>query len=266
LKGGVVGSSTHRVVLYHCEDCKTTVRRGGERDVRVSQEALERVLCNAEVLDTREGPGRLSRTAPPSIARYVAARAGGGCQVPGCFNRAYLETHHEGGWRTTGHDPERMLILCSGHHAARHEGQLLIEGTSSEGFRFYLADGTLLGQVAPREGGGVDRLRSDDAASPVPPAAPEGGSTRSRAGTRSRERSGSARRQPRKRVRSREQEDALRALRQLAFGKREASRFLKQALAERPELEDGSAEELVKAVLILSSRPGSSTPSVAEAA
>jgi hypothetical protein len=180
----------------------------------------------------------------------VVARAGGCCQVPGCSNRAYLEIHHEGGWRTTGHDPERMLILCSGHHAARHEGQLLIEGTSSEGFRFYLADGTLLGQaVASVDGGGVDRLRSGDAASPVPPVTAEGGSTRSRAGTRSRER-----------------EDALEALRQLAFGKREASRVLKQALAERPELEEGSAEELVKAVLILSTRPGSSTPLVAEAA
>ena len=50
--------------------------------------------------------------------------------------------HHEGGRENTGHDVDRMCLLCTAHHPDRHRGVLRITGTHSAGFRFFMADGT----------------------------------------------------------------------------------------------------------------------------
>ena len=51
------------------------------------------------------------------------------CTVPWCRAAANIDVHHllhleHGG----GHEPENLTCLCSGHHAAYHRGELLIEG------------------------------------------------------------------------------------------------------------------------------------------
>src|SRR5262249_37086104 len=57
--------------------------------------------------------------------------------------RAFTDRHHEGGWRQVGHDPKRIVTLCSSHHTARHAGQLHVAFEGDEP-RFSLADGTPL--------------------------------------------------------------------------------------------------------------------------
>src|SRR5262249_31936608 len=98
--------------------------------------------CDAEVLDTTDPTAPVRRTIPKRVADRVDARDRRRCRVPGCPNRGWIERHHEheDGWRG-GHDLDRILLLCSGHHDARHRGHIRIEGRGRE-MRFFLADGT----------------------------------------------------------------------------------------------------------------------------
>ncbi|HLV67580.1 MAG TPA: HNH endonuclease, partial [Polyangiaceae bacterium] len=66
-----------------------------------------------------------------------------GCVVPGCAHGKFLDVHHlraraEGGT----HEPDNLVTLCGGHHAALHAGRLAIEGRPSTKLRFLRADGT----------------------------------------------------------------------------------------------------------------------------
>jgi hypothetical protein len=138
---GGVGGSKYRVVVTTCADCGAASRETRDGPVEVAKAELERVKCDAEVVDVRHGPGRMNRTIPPRTKRFVEARDGGRCRVPGCVNRAFVEIHHEGGFRRVGHDPARMLLLCSSHHGQRHDGQLRLSVKAGE-VEFALADGT----------------------------------------------------------------------------------------------------------------------------
>jgi hypothetical protein len=70
------------------------------------------------------------------------------CRVDGCTHHLFLDVHHihpraEGGT----HDPQLLISLCGRHHAAAHRGALVIDGTASDGFRFFHADGKAYGGV-----------------------------------------------------------------------------------------------------------------------
>ncbi|HLV66455.1 MAG TPA: HNH endonuclease [Polyangiaceae bacterium] len=76
------------------------------------------------------------------MRRYVLHRDHGRCVVPGCAHGSFLDVHHlcaraEGGT----HEPDNLVTLCAGHHAALHAGQLSIEGRPSTTLRFLRADG-----------------------------------------------------------------------------------------------------------------------------
>ena len=137
--------SGYRIVLTTCGDCKKTTRETREGSIEVDPKTVERIACDTEILDIRKGPAALSRTIPPKIANFVAARDKGRCRVPLCKNRGYIDRHHEGkgGWHEVGHDRRRILLLCTRHHGARHLGQLGID-IVADGFRFFLADGNEL--------------------------------------------------------------------------------------------------------------------------
>jgi hypothetical protein len=59
----------------------------------------------------------------------------------------HLDRRSEGGT----HDPKRLIPLCSAHHAAEHDGRLIIEGDAVSGFRFYHGDRTAYGAVTAPE-------------------------------------------------------------------------------------------------------------------
>jgi hypothetical protein len=142
------GGPSFRVVINRCGECGEATRETSEGAVPVSSEDLELAYCDAEVLDIRNGPANVTRTAPPKIKNFVLGRNKGRCVVPGCRNRAD-HFHHEDGWQK-GHDPSRCFGLCGAHHRDRHKGRLRVEGRMPD-LRFYLADETCLGRAGDEQ-------------------------------------------------------------------------------------------------------------------
>jgi hypothetical protein len=142
--GEKTGGERYRIVITKCDECSKATREVAAGSIAVAQPVIEQRLCDAEVLDLKEGAqAPVKRTMPARVARFVDARDKGRCRVPGCRNRAFVERHHEGGFRFVGHDPRKIVLLCSAHHAARHTGHLRIEFRGDE-VRFSLRDGTVL--------------------------------------------------------------------------------------------------------------------------
>jgi hypothetical protein len=151
--GGGDGSAAATRVVIHCvAPAAATVESLLEEHVAaavetragpvpVSSARLEEALCDAEIHDVRAGPARVTRTVPRKKARLVHGRDGGRCKVPDCPNLGFLHMHHEPGRRAVGHDPSKMLLLCTGHHSMRHAGLLTIEAVA-DGFLFTFADGS----------------------------------------------------------------------------------------------------------------------------
>jgi len=164
-EAGGVGGPRHRFVIYVCGECGKATRQTSEGEVPVSLEEIERVERNAEVLDIRNGPAKVTRAVPPKISNYVRARDKGRCAAPGCREPG-VHFHHDKGWRN-GHDPKTGYSLCSSHHTGRHLGYLRIEGAMPDA-HFFRADGTCLGRAGDEE-------RADSSfpgAEPAPRSAP----------------------------------------------------------------------------------------------
>ncbi|MCA9610774.1 MAG: HNH endonuclease [Myxococcales bacterium] len=137
------GKSAFQIALT--VDARDRARmRGGAEAVPVDEATLERARCDAQhigVVDEGDA-ARASQTIPPKVRRQVVARHEGRCAVPGCRHAAFGEVHHvvpraDGGT----HDPDVLVLLCSSHHAAAHDGALVVRGTWSRGFAFRHADG-----------------------------------------------------------------------------------------------------------------------------
>src|SRR5581483_1677530 len=139
------------VVVKVCGECERASRETRDGSIDVSKAELERAACDSEIVDTRKKPVRVNRTMPPSVANEIDARDDGRCRVPGCLNRAFIERHHEGGWKNVGHDPARMFLACSAHHQAIHDDALHVNYDKNNEPRFTLADGTPLEPDASRE-------------------------------------------------------------------------------------------------------------------
>jgi hypothetical protein len=55
----------------------------------------------------------------------------------------HLELRSEGG----PHEADNLVVLCTAHHRAVHQGRLIITGVPSTGLRFQHADGTAYGHA-----------------------------------------------------------------------------------------------------------------------
>ncbi len=97
------------------------------------------LACDAKRVDVSVGEsgeildvGRARRTIPSAIARALALRDGC-CRVPGCGRSRHLEAHHVESWAAGGATKiDNLVLLCSAHHLALHEGRLRVaerEGT-----------------------------------------------------------------------------------------------------------------------------------------
>jgi len=135
----VPGTERYRVVVEHCPECRATTGTDAELEDTVVAEAV----CDAEVVEMREGPtrGNQTHTVPPAKRRAVLHRDRHRCRVPGCSNRVYVDVHHVkaracGG----GHAEGNLCTLCTVHHRMVHEGRLGIEVRGDE-FVFSFADG-----------------------------------------------------------------------------------------------------------------------------
>jgi hypothetical protein len=155
--GGSLGeSATTRVVISECGTCRIATTESREGSVLVERPAVASARCAGEVHDLREEENVVTRAIPAKVKRRVLDRDQRRCQVPRCGAQAFLEVHHEGGWRG-GHDPKRMVVLCEAHHRQRHEGWLVIGGQAPE-FTFRTRAGIEVGEVFSHE----NTLRSGD--------------------------------------------------------------------------------------------------------
>jgi hypothetical protein len=158
------GRSSYQVKLDVCENCRRGWQEGRGQTVEVPPEVVEMAECDGQQIgvipsrvDTHVAhaptepstkPARATQSIPPSVRRKVLRRDRGCCVVPGCTHGSFLDVHHikpreEGG----GHDADQLVTLCGAHHAAVHQGRIVIEGRASERLEFFHADGTSYGRA-----------------------------------------------------------------------------------------------------------------------
>jgi hypothetical protein len=100
-----------------------------EDGTRVSAETLRRVACDGGVvavsIDEQAGVldvGRRTRAIPEAIRRALTIRDHA-CRFPGCSNTRFLHGHHVRHWLHGGRTAlDNLVLLCSFHHRAVHEG------------------------------------------------------------------------------------------------------------------------------------------------
>ena len=120
------GGERYTFVIRHCPSCDEVCGAVAE----VSDSIRAEAACDAEIIDMRPGPahGNATRAIAPKLRRSVLHRAGEHCEVPGCTNHLWLDIHHVDGWAQTKlHAPDRLLVVCSAHHRAIHEGNLSVD-------------------------------------------------------------------------------------------------------------------------------------------
>lgn len=95
-----------------------------EPGVRVGRDALQAILCDADVevtARTEDGKlmnyGRRARTAPPALKRGLLAETGFTCSADGCNSHRRLQIHHVTPWALGGRtDQGELVVLCWFHH------------------------------------------------------------------------------------------------------------------------------------------------------
>lgn len=93
--------------------------------------------------------GRNRRLVSPAQRRLLLERDGG-CVFPGCTHRRYLHAHHIVHWLRGGAtDLDNLILLCSRHHRAVHEGGMSVGRSSAGELEFRAADDRLI-KVAPQ--------------------------------------------------------------------------------------------------------------------
>jgi len=115
-----------RIVIEYCPRCGDF----STPEAEVSETHVGQALCDAEILEMRQGPrrGHLSHLIPPATRRAVLQRDHHRCQVPGCSNRLWLDLHHLTYRRDGGDNAEKnLLTMCNIHHQLLHDGLLGVE-------------------------------------------------------------------------------------------------------------------------------------------
>src|SRR5262245_33388857 len=135
LDGGQAGERTrapYQVAVTTCAECKRGWQHGGGVTALMSPPALERALCDSEVISLDDPTHRAKQAIPPATRRKVHARDHGKCRVPDCRSARNLDLHHIVHRENGGtNDMDNLITLSEGHHLAHHEGSLLITGTAS---------------------------------------------------------------------------------------------------------------------------------------
>ena len=74
-----------------------------------------------------------TRRIVPERTRLAVEQRDGGCRVPGCDRRRWLQVHHVEHWEDGGRtDTPNLVALCSAHHRLHHRGRLGIEGDADD--------------------------------------------------------------------------------------------------------------------------------------
>jgi hypothetical protein len=129
----------HQIAYKQCPSCRRATLNGAGRELDVHPSVFERASCDARNLGDLDAarPQRATTTVTPRMREQVFARDGQRCVVPGCRASRNLCIHHlilqcEGG----PHELWNCVLLCSGHHAALHDGLLAITGRAPHDLAF----------------------------------------------------------------------------------------------------------------------------------
>jgi hypothetical protein len=166
LDGGSLGTKhaqrPHVTLTVHADDLVHgiggTLRLPGHGEALLPPASVARILCDADLTavitrptdssgcppDGHAGPsdlaevirergrevlhvGRAHRTAPPRLRRALEVRDQH-CAAPGCrIDPSRCEAHHVHEWEHGGGtDLDNMILLCTRHHHAVHEGRMSI--------------------------------------------------------------------------------------------------------------------------------------------
>jgi hypothetical protein len=144
----------YQIALTICAQCKRATHDAAGRSFDVSASVVEQAMCHAQFLGRvdLDEPARASRNIPAATVRAVWRRDGGRCVVPGCRSTRHIEVHHIN-WRSRGGDNSagNLACLCFAHHAALHDGKLMITGRVPNGLVFERIDPLLACQRQPRD-------------------------------------------------------------------------------------------------------------------
>jgi hypothetical protein len=121
----------HQIAYKQCPDCRRATQNGAGREIDVAPEVIERAECDARIIGSLDAPTpeRATTTVTPRMREQVFARDQHRCTVPGCRAARNLDVHHIIEQARGGpHELWNLTLLCSGHHAALHEGLLEMRG------------------------------------------------------------------------------------------------------------------------------------------
>jgi hypothetical protein len=121
----------HQIAYQQCPDCRRATQNGAGREIDVAPEVFERAACDARDIGSLDAPApeRTTTTVTPRLRAQVFARDHHCCTVPGCRSARNLDVHHIVPRARGGkHELWNLTILCSGHHAALHDGLLELHG------------------------------------------------------------------------------------------------------------------------------------------
>ncbi len=125
----------YQVAMTICRTCRAATQTSGGREVVVPQGTAELACCDAEHLGDLDAdePARITRSVTERMRKQILARDGNRCVVPGCRSARHLDAHHII-FRSLGgpHALWNLCALCSGHHAALHDGKLSITGRAPD--------------------------------------------------------------------------------------------------------------------------------------
>jgi 5-methylcytosine-specific restriction endonuclease McrA len=150
---GDPGRASYQLAYCQCEDCERVMGQGAGKDIPVLRQAqdaraevAEMIECDVQRVATPH-VGRSTQSVTPAMRRSVMHRDRGRCVVPGCGQSAYVDVHHldrqtDGG----SHDEDNLVVACSAHHKAAHEGRIHIERRGGRVICTH-ADGTPYGQA-----------------------------------------------------------------------------------------------------------------------
>jgi len=137
--GSGASGPAHQIAYQQCPDCRRTTQNGAGREIDVAPDVFERAACDARDLGSLDAaaPERATTTVTPRLREQVFARDHHRCTAPGCRSARNLDVHHiieqaQGG----KHELENLCLLCSGHHAALHNGLLTMRGEAPYHIQF----------------------------------------------------------------------------------------------------------------------------------
>ncbi|MCX6469979.1 MAG: DUF222 domain-containing protein [Corynebacteriales bacterium] len=114
--------------------------------------------------------GRKRRLPTRALLRVVFERDRG-CRHPACGRTRHLHAHHVTFWSQGGTtDPDNLILLCSTHHRALHNGAFIIRARGNQEFTFHHPSGTIIDTAPPTtapDGWRPNSSIADDAVEPV---------------------------------------------------------------------------------------------------